>query len=636
MYLSKLRISNYRGIEELSITFHPKMNVIIGANGCFKSTVIDAIRLFYSLGDRYNDIEVVPEDFHKAIVNENGTETVKVANTIQIDYCFEDLSPAQQGAYAIYLANIGNPARLCALVRLIYEKDDKDRIIRKCIPGDPEAQNKLDFNTLQLFHSYYLGAVRDSTHDLMSTKNNLLGKVIKRKIENNNTENVIRDIIKAANNSLLQRKEVTDTKQGLNANLDKIDIKNGYNVDVQIEQSRIEYIVNVIKPYIPFGPMNEDSIRLWQNSLGYNNLIYIATVLSDIYDIHAEDKESIYALLIEEPEAHLHPQLQVNLYKFLKEADESPNCQLFITSHSPTLTSRIPLENLIVLNGKAYNVGECFNKDREKENIIHNTNGDTYKEKDFTKYRHMLERYLDVTRSQLLFAKGCVFIEGISEAQLLETFSKIVGKSLADNQIEIVNAESVAFYQFLLLYNSSDPDRRLPNKVAFITDGDQYTDSKKVSLSALMNNYDNIKDLREKIKSGVASSRIGNLKSVRNNQQSIKICDGYKTLEYQICLYNVADTIAETQRNDLYVFLQKEYAKSIESAKEYFDSLGTKVLSDDDKMEVAIVLWKCISQKSTFAQDLSFYLEERMHESGKPLVFQFPAYIQEAINHVVP
>lgn len=635
MYLSKLRILNYRGIEELSMTFHPKMNVIIGANGCFKSTVIDAIRLFYSLGDRYNDIDVVPEDFHKAIVKENGTEIVKVGNTIQVDYFFEDLSPAQQGAYANYLANIGTPSRLCALVRLIYEKDDKDRIIRKCIPGDPAAQNKLDFNTLQLFHSYYLGALRDSTHDLMSTKNNLLGKVIKRKIENNNTENIIRDIIKQANDSLLQRREVTDTKQGLNTNLDKIDIKNGYNVDVQIEQSRIEYIVNVIKPYIPFGPMNEDSIRLWQNSLGYNNLIYIATVLSDIYDIHAEDKESIYALLIEEPEAHLHPQLQVNLYKFLKDADESANCQLFITSHSPTLTSRIPLDNLIVLNGKAYNVGECF-KDREKENIIHDTKkNEAYKEKDFEKYRNMLERYLDVTRSQLLFAKGCVFIEGISEAQLLETFSKIIGKSLADNQIEIVNADSVAFYQFLLLYNSSDANRRLPNKVAFITDGDQYTDSKKVSLSALMSNNNNIKDLRENIKNGGANSRVKNLTSVSNNQQDIEICEGYKTLEYQICLSNVADTIAETQKNDLYVFLKKEYSQSVESAKEYLDNFGTKVLSADEKMDVAIVLWKCISQKSTFAQNLSFYLEERMQDPNNPLVFHVPTYIQKAITHVV-
>lgn len=55
---------------------------------------------------------------------------------------------------------------------------------------------------------------------------------------------------------------------------------------------------------------------LTQNSLGFNNLIYIATVLSDIKECHEDDQISTYALFIEEPEAHLHPQLQVNLYDF--------------------------------------------------------------------------------------------------------------------------------------------------------------------------------------------------------------------------------------------------------------------------------------------------------------------------------
>ena len=50
------------------INFDPKLNVIIGANGCCKTTVIDAIRLFYSLGDKDRDIDIVPEDFHKEIV----------------------------------------------------------------------------------------------------------------------------------------------------------------------------------------------------------------------------------------------------------------------------------------------------------------------------------------------------------------------------------------------------------------------------------------------------------------------------------------------------------------------------------------------------------------------------------------
>lgn len=90
----------------------------------------------------------------------------------------------------------------------------------------------------------------------------------------------------------------------------------------------------------------------------------------------------------------------------------------------------------------------------------------------------MISRYFDVTRSQLLFSSGCLFIEGISECQLVETFSKLINKSLIANQIEIVDTDGTAFYQFLMLFNSTDSTKRLPMKAAFITDEDQFTASR--------------------------------------------------------------------------------------------------------------------------------------------------------------
>lgn len=52
MYLKRIHIQNYRGIKDLTVTFNKKLNVIIGSNGCCKSTLIDAIRLFYTMGNR--------------------------------------------------------------------------------------------------------------------------------------------------------------------------------------------------------------------------------------------------------------------------------------------------------------------------------------------------------------------------------------------------------------------------------------------------------------------------------------------------------------------------------------------------------------------------------------------------------
>lgn len=634
MYLRTIHIQNYRGIKDLMVTFKKKLNVIIGSNGCCKSTLIDAIRLFYTMGNREDCFTVEPEDFYMEVVDNAGIETVNKANKITIDYEFADMTSEQKGAYASLLSAEGNPVEMVARVRLEYENDN-GLIKTRCTVGNPDAGNKLDYDSLQLFKSYYLGALRDSTRDLMRTRGNLLGRVIKRKIDDARSEDDIKAIIRSANVELLKRDEVESTKQGINTNLKGIMPSSGYGIDLEIERSRIEYIVNVIKPHIPLDKGKTEILRLWQNSLGLNNLIYIATVLSDIKEIHDKDKESIYALLIEEPEAHLHPQLQVNLYNFLKAADNNNNSQLFITSHSPTLTSRIPLENLIVLNGKAYNIGECFNG-RASENIVCDVaKGKKYTDKDIEKYKKQLERYLDVTRSQLLFAKGCIFVEGVTEAMLMETFSIINKTVLVDNEIEIVNTNGTAFYQFLLLYNSTHTEKRLPNKVAIFSDGDEFTASKDYTLAIIEGDHDKIEELREKIYKGKPTGRIANLESVAQGQAGVKICVSFKTLEYEICLANVWQTLEETRDADLFKFMQTYCNDNLERMKDYLDTYAGKNLTDKEKQRIAIVLWKCIPSKGTFAQELAYYLEQRLQEKDKPLKFDVPQYIKDGFKHLV-
>lgn len=49
MYLATINIKNYKGVSSLSINFNPKLNIIIGENGCRKTAIIDAIRLMYNL-----------------------------------------------------------------------------------------------------------------------------------------------------------------------------------------------------------------------------------------------------------------------------------------------------------------------------------------------------------------------------------------------------------------------------------------------------------------------------------------------------------------------------------------------------------------------------------------------------------
>lgn len=640
MYLSKIYISNFRGIKELIVEFDKKLNVIIGANGQLKTSLIDAIRLFYAWGEPNRDIEITKDDFYVEVKkNEDNVTVTEQFKRIDIVYLFEGLSDQQEGAFYQYL-NVQENDTIAARVHLWFEMREKGRIYSSYITGKKDNNIKADWDTFHYFHPYYLGALRDSTRDLMNTRNNLLGRVIKRKIDRANSEDQVRSIVDSANRQLLERQEVRETQTGINDNLNKIIRTNSQDVELHIEQNRIEYIVNIIKPFLPYSTAGQDGFILTQNSLGYNNLIYIASILSDIKDCHLDDEVSIYALLIEEPEAHLHPQLQVNLYNFLKNADDNENSQTFITPHSPTLTSKIPLENLILLkDNAAYHVGNCF-KERLTENIIRDVVDNSRKltEKDVVSFRKMIARYFDVTRSQLLFSNGCLFIEGISECQLVETFSRLLGKSLIDHQIEIVDTNGTAFYQFLMLFNSSDDTKRLPLKSAFITDQDQFTDSKenKYNLKELVkSNYSELNNLRNNINVGDICSRVKNMEAMANNQKDIKICSGKKTFEYQICLANVSADKNDTKETWLYELIKKVNASGIELVDAYMEKLGDGHMSEEEQQNVALLMWKCLPGKAGFAQELNLFLLDKI-ENEDTRKFNVPSYIEEAINHLIP
>ena len=638
MYLSKIYIKNFRGIKELLVEFDKNLNVIIGANGQLKTSLMDAIRLFYSWGEPNRDIEITKEDFFVEITqNVNGTKMVTPSTRIDICYLFEGLSLEQEGAFYQYLYR-KDDGTMVARVHLSFEIKEQGRIYSSYITGKEENGLRADWDTFHYFHPYYLGALRDCTRDLMSTRNNLLGRVIKRKIDRAGSEEDVKGIVNTANDQLLQRQEVKETQTGINDNLNQINRSDLKDVELHIEQNRIEYIVNIIKPFLPFSKDDKNGFVLSQNSLGYNNLIYIASVLSDIKDCHTDDNVSIYALLIEEPEAHLHPQLQVNLYNFLKNADTSENSQTFITTHSPTLTSKIPLENLILLkDNAAYHVGKCF-ENRHSEYIVRDkANNRLLKNVEVKNYRNMIARYFDVTRSQLLFSNGCLFIEGISECQLVETFSKLIGKSLIEHQIEIVGTDGTAFYQFLMLFNSSEDKKRLPIRAAFVTDEDQFTESKdkEFNLDALLvDNYTQLNALRNGINNGHKNGRVNNMLAMANGQAGIKICSGKKTLEYQICKANVTGNKAVIKANWLYELIKRENADDIGKVEAYIDSIGERDLNDMEQQNVALLMWKCLPGKAEFAQTLNSFLIDKI-ETGNDVKFTVPTYIQEAISHLV-
>ena len=323
----------------------------------------------------------------------------------------------------------------------------------------------------------------------------------------------------------------------------------------------------------------------------------------------------------------------MNLLNFIQENSQE-NTQIFVTSHSPTLTSKANLENLIVLENNGIRVSNCF-YDRTGEDIIEDT---TKKNKltdnDYAFCKKQLERYLDVTKSQLLFTKQIAFIEGISEELLISTFSKLLDKDIEDYRIELVNVKGTSFYPFIHLFNSSDRLKRLDKRVVIITDEDQFPKSKdsKYSFKELIKkSHSKLDELDLKIEKGTKSSRISKLKSFRNKNNEIKICTCKKTLEYQISLHNISDKKSEIENNCFIRYLKKSYANKFEKIKAYYSSFPEN-LSEEQKRKIAILCWKSITSKANFANDFSLFLLSDMKQSKAN--FNVPKHISDAINHL--
>lgn len=626
MYLSSIYIENYRGIKKLNVNFQKDINVIIGENGSCKTALIDAIRLLYNLGSQQRELYVTTDDFY---IGES---------VITISYEFRDLTTDQKGAFYEYVVLGESEENDYARITISYKRENQ-KILFSYYTGEVEGQ-KADSTTFQFFIHYYLSALRDSTRDLMTNRSSILGNLINRQVENNNSQENYETLIKNANDNLLDLKEVTDSRESININLTKIYKQSIENqIGLRIEETKAEHIVNIIKPYLPHDTkaLSGDGFSLKQNSLGFNNLIYIATVLGDISQQLEDDKTSHYSLLIEEPEAHLHPQLQLNLYYFLKQTNSEGNSQLFITTHSPTLTSKVPLDNLIHLSKdyEAINLNKCFESREEVK--IEDEDEDTYTD-DAIYRKGQLERYIDVTKSQLFFSKGVLFVEGISEELLIPVFAQILNQKLEDYNIELLNADGTSFYPFIYLFNSTDKYKTLPIPLSILTDDDRFPASKNTEYS-FINVKDNLalaQQLFENIKAASQTTRIKNISEViKNVPDKISLNFSYKTFEFAIIQANISKSKGQITENLLWEYLSQDISiiKKFKKIKEHLDSFAGSEITENELCQLQILIWKALPKKAEFAQNFSVYLLANI-EKGKTN-FIVPEYIQKAITHLI-
>lgn len=602
MHLTKLVIRNFRKLAHAELTFQSGLNVLVGGNNVGKTAVVDALRALLAGQDEPYP-RVGEEDVHRP---PGGVP----AGDIVFEYVFGGLDLDDEADFLAALVPDGK-GELEVHIKIRYSEPDKaGRLRAKRWCGEHEDVG-LTTDMMENLRGVYLPPLRDASQGLKPGRTSQLARLLQLLATEAGIEG-INKALQGLDGELKKHLPIVSTHDAINTRYQSmlgpqlaqlIDVGLSTN-DFKSLKSRLSLLV--------------DAFEIEQNGLGFNNLIYMAVVLSEL----TRNPDSCYrGLIVEEPEAHLHPQLQAVLLQYLesiKAVDGERPVQLFVTSHSPNFASIANLDSLVCLVDMGTSIATFFPR-----NVVFEKSK-----------REKLERYLDVTRAELFFARRVIFVEGAAELMMVDVMAKRIGCDLRQHGVSLISVEGLNFDSFLPLFGG----KALKIPVAVLTDADPVVPkSTKEAGGATANpgaapvggTTVGAEDSLEDDDAEPVYPAPGDVITVSANTAKMKACEdahvkvfhGLKTFEYDLALESANRGPMLAALKELHPRIATALTETVNAAAD--DSAKAKALFcgmfERPKNNV---------QKGSFAQALAQVIAD------PALPFTVPAYIQDAIKHV--